>query len=107
MPAENVIVIYDDISLDVGKTRIRRKGSAGGHNGIKSIISHLGAENFPRVKIGVGKKPNPEYDLAAWVLGRFPKEQEADLKSALENTTKAIRLIVAGKIDEAMNKYNS
>ena len=75
--------------------------------GIKSIISHLGAENFPRVKIGVGKKPNPEYDLAAWVLGRFPKEQEADLKSALENSTKAIRLIVAGKIDEAMNKYNS
>lgn len=107
VPAENVIVIYDDISLDVGKTRIRRKGSAGGHNGIKSIISHLGAENFPRVKIGVGKKPNPEYDLAAWVLGRFPKEQEADLKSALENSTKAIRLIVAGKIDEAMNKYNS
>lgn len=107
VPAENVIVIYDDISLDVGKTRIRRKGSAGGHNGIKSIISHLGAENFPRVKIGVGKKPNPEYDLAAWVLGRFPKGQEADLKSALENTTKAIRLIVAGKIDEAMNKYNS
>ena len=107
VPAENVIVIYDDISLDVGKTRIRRKGSAGGHNGIKSIISHLGAENFPRAKIGVGKKPNPEYDLAAWVLGRFPKGQEADLKSALENTTKAIRLIVAGKIDEAMNKYNS
>ena len=107
VPAENVIVIYDDISLDVGKTRIRRKGSAGGHNGIKSIISHLGAENFPRVKIGVGKKPNAEYDLAAWVLGRFPKEQEADLKSALENSTKAIRLIVAGKIDEAMNKYNS
>ena len=107
IPPQNIIVLSDDISLDVGKTRIRRKGSAGGHNGIKSIISHLGAENFPRVKIGVGKKPNPEYDLAAWVLGRFPKEQEADLKSALENSTKAIRLIVAGKIDEAMNKYNS
>ena len=107
VPAENVIVVYDDISLDVGKTRIRRKGSAGGHNGIKSIIAHLGSENFPRVKVGVGKKPNPEYDLAAWVLGRFPKEQEADLKSALEHATAAVRLIVSGKIDEAMNKYNS
>lgn len=83
VPAENVIVVYDDISLDVGKTRIRRKGSAGGHNGIKSIIAHLGSENFPRVKVGVGKKPNPEYDLAAWVLGRFPKEQEADLNRHL------------------------
>ena len=107
VPVENVIVVYDDISLDVGKTRIRRKGSAGGHNGIKSIIAHLGSENFPRVKVGVGKKPNPEYDLAAWVLGRFPKEQEADLKSALEHATAAVRLIVSGKIDEAMNKYNS
>lgn len=107
VPAENVIVVYDDISLDVGKTRIRRKGSAGGHNGIKSIIAHLGSENFPRVKVGVGKKPNPEYDLAAWVLGGFPKEQEADLKSALEHATAAVRLIVSGKIDEAMNKYNS
>ena len=107
VPVENVIVVYDDISLDVGKTRIRRKGSAGGHNGIKSIIAHLGSENFPRVKVGVGKKPNPEYDLAAWVLGRFSKEQEADLKSALEHATAAVRLIVSGKIDEAMNKYNS
>lgn len=104
---QNVIVVYDDISLDVGKTRIRRKGSAGGHNGIKSIIAHLGSEEFPRVKVGVGKKPNPEYDLAAWVLGKFPKEQEKDLKSALEHSTSAVRLIVSGKIDEAMNKFNS
>lgn len=107
IPVENVIIIYDDISLDVGQTRIRRKGSAGGHNGIKSIISHLGSENFPRVKIGVGKKPNPEYDLVNWVLGRFPKELEGDLKSALENSTKAVRLIVDGDIDQAMNLYNS
>lgn len=107
IPAENILVVYDDISLDVGHTRIRRKGSAGGHNGIKSIIAHLGSENFPRIKIGVGKKPNPEYDLAAWVLGRFPKEQESDLKSALENSTQAIRLIVNGEIDKAMNLYNS
>ncbi len=107
VPAENVIIVYDDISLDVGQTRIRRKGSAGGHNGIKSIISHLASENFPRVKVGVGKKPNPEYDLVSWVLGKFPKEQEKNLKSALENSTKAVRLIVSGEIDKAMNLYNS
>jgi len=107
VPAENVIIVYDDISLDVGQTRIRRKGSAGGHNGIKSIIAHLSSENFPRIKIGVGKKPNPEYDLVSWVLGKFPKEQESDLKSALENSAKAIRLIVNGEIDRAMNLYNS
>ena len=107
IPAENIIVVYDDVSLDVGHTRIRRKGSAGGHNGIKSIIAHLQSENFPRDKVGVGKKPNPEYDLASWVLGRFPKEQEPDLKSALENSTKAVRLIVSGEIDRAMNLYNS
>lgn len=107
VPPEKIIVVYDDVSLDVGKTRIRRKGSAGGHNGIKSIISHLGSENFPRVKIGVGKKPNPDYDLAAWVLGRFPAELEKDLKTALENSTKAVRLIVGDEIDKAMNLYNS
>lgn len=107
VPPENVIIIYDDITLDVGKTRIRRKGSAGGHNGIKSIIAHLGTESFLRVKIGAGKKPHPDYDIIAWVLGKFPKEQESDLKSALENTTKAIRLLVNGKIEEAMNLYNS
>lgn len=107
IPPQNVIILYDDISLDVGQTRIRRKGSAGGHNGIKSIIAHLGSEEFPRIKIGVGKKPNPEYDLVNWVLGRFPKEQESDLKSALENSTKALRLIVNDEIDKAMNLYNS
>lgn len=107
IPSENIIIVYDDISLDVGQTRIRRKGSAGGHNGIKSIIAHLGTESFPRVKVGVGKKPNPEYDLVSWVLGKFPKEQEPDLKSALENTTKAIRLMVNDEIDKAMNLYNS
>lgn len=107
IPPERVLIVYDDISLDIGKTRIRRKGSAGGHNGIKSIIAHLGSENFPRVKIGVGKKPSPEYDLVSWVLGRFPKEQESDLKSALENSTKAVRLIVNDEMDRAMNLYNS
>lgn len=107
IPPENVIIVYDDISLDVGQTRIRRKGSAGGHNGIKSIIVHLGSENFPRIKVGVGKKPTPEYDLVNWVLGRFPKEQERDLKAALENSVSALELIVGGDIDKAMNLYNS
>lgn len=107
IPPERVIVVFDDVSLDVGKIRIRRKGSAGGHNGIKSIIAQLGSEDFPRVKIGVGKKPNPEYDLAAWVLGKFPKEQQADLKSALENAVKAVEVMADGRIDEAMNLYNS
>ena len=107
IPNENIIVIYDDISLDIGKTRIRRKGSAGGHNGIKSIISCLGSEEFPRIKIGVDKKPNPSYDLAKWVLSEFPKEKSEELQTALESATKAVRLMVNGKTDEAMNKYNS
>lgn len=107
VPAENIIVLSDDISLDVGKLRIKRKGSAGGHNGLKSIIAHLGSENFTRIKIGVGKKPSADYDLANWVLGRFPKELESDLKSALQNTASSIELIVNGEIDKAMNLYNS
>ena len=106
IPPERVLVLFDDISLDVGRTRVRRKGSAGGHNGIKSIIARLGSQDFPRVKIGVGQKPTPAYDLADWVLGRFPKEQEPALKTALEHATAAVRLLVEGKTDEAMNLYN-
>ncbi len=106
IPPQNIIVLSDDISLDVGKIRIRRKGSAGGHNGLKSIIAHLGSEDFPRVKIGVGKKPNAYMDLADWVLGRFPKELEPQLKEALENSDGAISLIVQDKFDRAMNLYN-
>ena len=106
IPPKNIIVFSDDISLDVGKIRIRRKGSAGGHNGLKSIIAHLGSEDFPRVKIGVGKKPNAYMDLADWVLGRFPKELEPQLKEALENADGAISLIVQDKFDRAMNLYN-
>ncbi|MBD8974428.1 MAG: aminoacyl-tRNA hydrolase [Clostridiales bacterium] len=106
IPPQNIIVLSDDISLDVGRIRIRRKGSAGGHNGLKSIIAHLGSEDFPRVKIGVGKKPNAYMDLADWVLGRFPKELEPQLKEALENADGAISLIVQDKFDRAMNLYN-
>ncbi len=107
IPLENVIVIFDDISLDVGHMRIRRKGSAGGHNGIKSIIAQCGGEDFPRIKLGVGKKPNPAYDLAKWVLSKFGDEDMEKLGNAAEKACDALELMVQGKIDEAMNKYNA
>lgn len=106
IPYENVLVIYDDISLAPGKLRIRRKGSAGGHNGMKSIIALMGTEEFPRIKIGVGSKPSPDYDLVKWVLGKFNEEQQKLEEDAIENAAKAIELIVSEKIDEAMNKYS-
>ena len=104
---ENIIVIFDDVSLEVGKMRIRRKGTDGGHNGIKSIIYHLQSDNFPRIKIGVGKKPNPEYDLADWVLSRFTDDEQKALLPVLDSASDAAELIIEGKIDEAMNKFNS
>ena len=106
IPPENVVVIYDDISLPCGKLRIRRKGSDGGHNGIKSIIYHLNSDNFPRVKVGVGAKPHPDYDLADWVLSTFKKDEMPLLQSAVSDACEALRLIVGGKTDEAMNKFN-
>lgn len=107
IPAENIIVVSDDISLDVGRLRIRRKGSDGGHNGLKSIIYLLNNDNFARIKVGVGKKPHPDYDLAAWVLSRFKNDEVDDLKKAAENACDAIKLMVEGKTDMAMNKFNS
>lgn len=107
IPPEHIIVIFDDISLDVGKLRIRRKGTDGGHNGIKSIIYHLNSDQFPRIKLGVGKKPHPDYDLADWVLSEFKKEEEAPLKSAIDHACAAVELMLDGQIDEAMNQYNS
>lgn len=104
---ENIIVIYDDISLDVGKLRIRRKGTDGGHNGIKSIIYHLNSDQFPRIKLGCGKKPHPDYDLADWVLSEFKKDEQKALEPALENACKAIELLLDNQIDKAMNLYNS
>lgn len=104
---ENLIVIYDDISLDPGKLRIRRKGSHGGHNGMRSIIELTGRDDFPRIKMGVGKKPHPDYDLAKWVLGKFSKEDSALLKEAAEKACECVKLMVQGRTDEAMNKYNS
>lgn len=103
---EHVIVIYDDISLEPGKIRIRRKGSDGGHNGIKSIIQLTGEDTFPRIKIGVGKKPHPKYDLADWVLGRFSDEDKKKIDEAAVNACQAIELMINDKTDDAMNKYN-
>ncbi len=103
----NLIVICDDISLDPGKLRIKRKGSHGGHNGLRSICELTGSDDFPRIKIGVGKKPHPDYDLAKWVLGKFGKEDAEKMKTSSENACECIKLMVQGKIDEAMNKYNS
>ena len=107
IPAENIIVVSDDISLDVGRLRIRRKGSDGGHKGLKSIIYLLNSDNFARIKVGVGKKPHPDYDLAAWVLSRFKNDEVDNLKKAAENSCDAIKLMVDGKTDMAMNKFNS
>ncbi len=106
LPPERLIVIYDDISMDVGRTRIRRKGSDGGHNGIKSIILCTNSDSFPRIKIGVGAKPHPDYNLADWVLSPFLKEQAEALEESLSNAAKAAELMVQDKTDEAMNKYN-
>ena len=106
IPPENVLVLHDEISFDAGLFRIRRKGSAGGHNGLKSIIEHLGSDGFPRIKIGVGQKPSPDYDLVDWVLGKFPKEAEAAIASRLDDIHSASELIVRGEIDLAMNRYS-
>lgn len=107
IPPENIIVVFDDISLPCGKLRIRRKGSAGGHNGIKSIIQHLGSDNFPRVKLGVGEKPHPDYELADWVLSNFKKDEIPQLRKAAENACSAVELMVCGDTDKAMSNYNS
>lgn len=103
---EDIIVIYDDISLDVGQLRIRPKGSAGGHNGIKNIIAHLGTDEFMRIRVGVGEKPE-KWDLADYVLGRFSKEEEPVIREALEKTSKACECILTEGIAAAMNRYNA
>ena len=105
-PEQELIVIYDDINLAPGKLRIRPKGSAGGHNGIKNIIAHLGTQVFPRIRVGVGEKPKG-WDLADYVLGRFPGEEEPVIREALEKTTKACCEIITADVTSAMNKYNN
>jgi len=107
IPLEKVLVIYDDISLDVGKMRIRRKGSHGGHNGIKSIVALCGGDTFPRVKVGVGQKPHPDYDLADWVLSKFTEQEMKDLSPVFDNSWESTKLFLNNKIDQAMNQFNS
>lgn len=106
IPKDRIIVICDDINLDIGTIRIRRKGSDGGQKGMRDIIELLGSDEIARIKVGVGKKPHPEYDLVDWVLSKFPKESESDLDSAIEKTSKALVEIMNRGIDSAMNKYS-
>lgn len=106
IPIENIIIIYDDVSLDVGKIRIRPKGSDGGHNGISDIIQNLNSEVFLRIKIGVGKKPHPEYDLKDWVLGKFPADDLEKVKTAASKTGDICSLLFDGELDKARNMYN-
>lgn len=103
-PSE-VIVIYDDISLEVGQLRLRKKGSPGGHNGIKSIISHLGTDEFPRIKVGVGDKPK-DWDLADYVLSRFLPEEQPLMREALQHSSDACKMIITSGIEAAMNQFN-
>lgn len=104
---ENVIVIFDDISLDVGKMRIRRNGTHGGHNGMKNISEHMKTNDILRIKIGVGQKPHPEYDLKDWVLGKFSALDSENKQTALQKAVASVEEIVGGFIERAMNKYNS
>ncbi len=106
LPPENIIILCDEISFEPGLFRIRRKGSAGGHNGLKSIIERLGSQDFPRIKIGVGQKPSPDYDLASWVLGKFPEDALAAAESRFNDIYSSCELILADRCEEAMNKFS-
>ena len=107
IPADHILVISDDISLAPGKLRLRKKGSAGGQNGLKNIINRLGTEDFPRLKMGVGAKPHPDYNLADWVLSDFSKNEMDDLRGAIQCAHGGIRMILDGKFDEAVQHCNS
>jgi PTH1 family peptidyl-tRNA hydrolase len=106
VPLTHVIVLHDDVSLSEGKLRVRQKGSAGGHNGLKNLIYLTGTDVFPRVKIGVGEKPRPNYDLVKWVLGRFPAEQWPLMEEAFDNAGLAVEEIIQNGVASAMNRFN-
>lgn len=106
IPPERTLVVFDDINLPPGRLRVRRKGSDGGHNGMKNIIYLSGSDQFPRIKLGVGQKPNPEYNLADWVLSKFTQADLKELDAALDSACAAAGLILRGEIDKAMNLYN-
>ena len=103
---DHVLVVSDDTSLAVGKLRIRKGGSAGGHNGLKSIIQHLGTDQFPRLRLGVGEKPHPDYDLADWVLGKFQGEDKKQVDAAVKKAADAIECILSQGLDKGMNQFN-
>ena len=107
IPPENILVLCDDISFGAGKFRIRRKGSAGGHNGLKSIISCLGSDNFPRIRFGVGKKPHPDYDMADWVLGNLSEEDKKAIFDCFVTSYEGLEKLLQGNVDEAMQICNS
>ena len=106
IPPDHVLVISDDVSLPLGKLRIRTGGSAGGHNGLKSIIQHLGADQFPRVKVGVGEKPHPDYDMADWVLGKFQGEDKKVMDETVKRAADAVECYLRDGPQKAMNRFN-
>ena len=106
VPADHVLVISDDVSLPVGKLRIRKSGSAGGHNGLKNIIQHLGTDAFPRIKVGVGMPEHPDHEMIDWVIGKPQGEEAKTLRAALDRAAEAALCIVDEGADKAMNKFN-
>lgn len=106
LPPERVLVVSDDVSLPVGKIRLRRNGTAGGHNGLRSIIGQLHSDQFPRLKIGVGAKPHPDYDMADWVLGHFSKEDRKAVDAAIDRALDAMECLFTQGIGKAMSRYN-
>ena len=106
IPADHVLVIYDDVSLPVGKLRVRPTGSAGGHNGIKNIIAHLGTDVFPRVKVGVGAPSHPDYDMVDWVIGSFSAQEKKIVDEALDRALDAAECIISRGVTEAQNRFN-
>lgn len=107
IPPERVLIICDDVSLPLGKLRIRKGGSAGGHNGLKNIIAHLGTDQFPRLKVGVGEKPHPDYDLVDWVLGKFHGEDRKVMDAAVKRAADGVECVLKDGCDKAMNRFNA
>ena len=106
IPPQRIVVLFDDISLEPGRLRVRPDGSAGGHNGLKNIIQHLGTDQFPRIRVGVGQKPHPDYDLADWVLGKFVGEDKKTMDAAIKRAADAVECLLADGPDTAMNRFN-
>ena len=106
VPPEHILVVSDEVALAPGRLRVRRSGSAGGHNGLKNIIAHLGTDQFPRIRLGVGQKPHPDYDMADWVLGKFQGEDKKAVAAAVKRAADAAECLIREGVDKAMNQYN-